>query len=370
MNSNKEYITKILSTADVKIDGDRPWDIKVHNDRLYSRVIAGGSLALGESYMQGWWDSEALDEFFNHILGAKIDKKFTGLNDAAIFLKARLLNRQRSHAFNIGKKHYDIGNDLYKAMLDSNMQYSCGYWNDATTLEQAQINKMDMICRKLQLKKGEKLLDIGCGWGGLLKYAAEKYGIIGVGVTVSKEQAALAEENCKDLPIEIRLKDYRTIDEKFDKIVSVGMIEHVGYKNYHKYMKVVNHCLKDDGIFLLHTIGSNITTKSGADPWIDKYIFPDGKLPSIRQLSESFEKLFVVEDWHNFGADYDKTLIAWRTNFNNAWPTLKEKYSDEFYRMWNYYLSCCAGQFRARGIQLWQIVLTKKGLKGGYKRVV
>ncbi len=372
MATPQELATKILATADIQINGSRPWDIQVHDERFYARVLSGGSLALGESYMDGWWDCAALDEFFHKLLRAKIDAKVIGLQHLIVpYLKAKLFNRQKTHAYNIGEKHYDIGNDLYTAMLDKNMQYSCGYWRNAKTLEQAQIAKIDLICKKLKLKKGERLLDIGCGWGGLLKYAAKKYGIQGVGITVSKEQAELARNNCAGLPIEICVIDYRKMDEKFDKIVSVGMIEHVGFKNYHTYMQVAHRCLKDGGIFLLHTIGASRTTTNAGDPWIDKYIFPDGKLPSIKQLAHASERLFLTEDLHNFGAYYDKTLLAWRANFVSAWPQLRltGKYTERFYRMWIYYLSCCAGAFRARSNQLWQIVYTKRGHKEGYERV-
>jgi len=369
MTSAKEIVTDLLNAADIQINGSRPQDIKIHDDRLYSRVLSGGSLALGESYMDGWWDANSLDEFFYYLLNADLDVKVVGLKNMVVpYLKAKFLNRQKTHSHHIGEWHYDIGNELYSKMLDKNMQYSCAYWKNAKNLNQAQVDKMDLICRKLQLKKGETLLDIGCGWGGLLKYAAQKYGVIGVGITVSKEQASYARTDCEGLPVEIRIEDYRKTSGQFDKIVSVGMIEHVGFKNYDDYMSVAHRCLKDDGIFLLHTIGSNTTSRGAGDAWTDKYIFPDGKIPSIAQLARASEKLFIIEDWHNFGAYYDKTLIAWRENFIKAWPTLKDKYDEKFYRMWTYYLSSCAGGFRARKIQLWQIVLTKKGILGGYKR--
>lgn len=360
MVNSKETVTRLLSDADIIIGGNRAQDIQVHNSKFYSRVLSGGSLALGESYMDGWWDCEKLDEFFHKVISSGLSNKKIGIRNLIVpYLKAKLLNRQKYQAYNIGKKHYDIGNELYKEMLDKNMQYSCGYWKNAKTLDQAQINKMDLICKKLQLKKGDTLLDIGCGWGTFLKYASQNYDIKGVGVTVSKQQAVLAREICKGSDITILLQDYHLVEGRFDKIVSIGMIEHVGYKNYREYMKTVNNLLKDDGLFLLHTIGSNDTTRRQGDPWVDKYIFPDGKLPSIKQLSEATEGLFIMEDWHSFGQYYDKTLMEWNINFKKAWPKLKEKYDERFYRMWNYYLLCFAGAFRARHNQLWQIVYSK-----------
>ena len=368
--SATQTIENLLIQAGVHINGNKPWDIQVHNPKLYSRVLAGGSLALGESYMDRWWDCKALDEFFTRILRIEINTKIRGISNLIVaVLKAKIMNMQnRSKAYEIGENHYDIGNSLYKNMLDKRMVYSCGYWNNAKTLDQAQDAKLDLICKKVGLKPGMTVLDIGCGWGSFARYAAEKYKVNVVGVTVSKEQVVLAKELCKGLPVDIRLQDYRTLNQKFDRIISIGMFEHVGHKNYRKYMKVVHRCLKDDGIFLLHTIAGN---KSVAiiDPWINKYIFPNAVLPSAKQITKASEKLFVLEDWHNFGVDYDKTLMEWHNNFTKSWDKIKQDYDDRFYRMWTYYLLCCAGSFRSRKNQLWQIVFSKKGVKGGYKSV-
>lgn len=368
--SARSLIENLLTHADIQINGSRAWDIQVHNEQLYARVLAQGSLGLGEAYMDGWWDAEALDQTFTHILEASLEKKVPR-NFGTIFaaLKSQLFNAQTpSKAFEIGDAHYNIGNDLYTAMLDKRLVYTCGYWKDAKTLDEAQEAKLDLVCRKLNLQKGQRVLDIGCGWGSFLKFAAEKYGIIGVGVTVAKEQVQLAQELCAGLPIEIRLQDYRDLNEQFDHIVSLGMFEHVGEKNYATYMEVARRCLKDGGLFLLHTIGGNKSVKR-TDAWIEKYIFPNSMLPSIAQIGASIENKFVMEDWHSFGAYYDTTLMAWFENFDRAWPQLQAKYGDRFYRMWKYYLLSCAGGFRARKNQLWQIVLSKDGVKGGYTSV-
>lgn len=375
MGANEKKIRELLSYADVRINGDRPWDIQVHNPKLYSRVLRGGTLALGESYMDGWWDCEALDQFFDKVISAKLIRKvsitpFLILSGAI----AMLSNVQRlARAFVIGKKHYDIGNNLFSLMLDKRMNYSCGYWENAKNLDEAQEEKLKLICRKIGLKPGMKVLDIGSGWGGFLKYAAENHGVEGVGVTVSKEQAELSRNNLKGLPVEIKLQDYRYLEGKFDRIVSIGMFEHVGYKNYKTFMKVAHRNLKSDGLFLLHTIGSKKSRVTG-DLWIDKYIFPGGVIPSIKQLAKAAEGLFVIEDIHNFGADYDKTLMAWHSNFNKNWDKIKQKYDkgdggERFKRMWNYYLLSSASTFRSRRNQLWQLVLSKDGIRGGYKSI-
>ena len=360
----KIAVEELLSLAGIEINGSHPWDIRVHNDKLYRRVLSQGSLGLGESYMDGWWDCDALDEFIDKILKADLASKVE-MNWRLLWhgLRAKLFNLQsRERAYEVGEKHYNLGNDLYRAMLDKRMNYSCGYWKNASNLDEAQEAKLELICRKLGFQTGMKVLDIGCGWGSFAKYAAEKYGARVLGVTVSREQVELGNQLCRGLPVELRLQDYREVDGKYDRVISIGIMEHVGYKNYRTYMQVVDRCLKDDGIAFVHTIGRNEST-THFDPWLDKYIFPNGMLPSILQIAKAMEGLFVMEDWHNFGPDYDKTLMAWYKNFENAWPTLKDKYGDRFYRMWKYYLLTCAGAFRSRSQQLWQMVLTRPGTK-------
>lgn len=366
-------IEKLLSLADIQINGNRPWDIQVHDDRLYQRLIRGGSLALGESYMDGWWDVDYLDQFFAKVFSAKLEDKIRiGFRQFLLILSSICFNQQsKRRAIEVGEKHYDIGNDLYKIMLDQRLVYTCAYWQGsppATNLNDAQEAKLDLVCRKLNLQKGQRVLDIGCGWGSFAKYAAEKYGAEVVGITISKEQAELAKELCKGYPIEILIQDYRDVKGKFDHIVSLGMIEHVGYKNYRTYMQVAAKALKDDGLFLLHTIGTNKSVRN-TDPWIGKYIFPNGMLPSPTQLSSAIEDHFLIEDWHNFGANYDRTLLAWHTNVDSNWDKLKHKYNHRFRRMWKYYLLSCAATFRSRQIQLWQIVLSKNGVPGGYQSI-
>lgn len=374
MKREKEIIEFLLADTGVVINGRNPWDPQIHNEGFYSRVLKEGSLGLGESYMDGWWDCAELDEFFNKVLAYDIDDKVK--KNWRILFKlvwTSVVNMGRkSKAFEIGKRHYDIGNDLYRAMLDKRLTYTCGYWSaptgEAKNLDEAQEAKLDLVCKKIGLKSGQRVLDIGSGWGSFIGFAAEKYGANALGVTVSKEQKELADTLYKNLPAETRLQDYRDINDKFDHIVSLGMFEHVGYRHYRTFMKVAHKALKDDGLFLLHTIGGNHSVR-GNEPWINKYIFPNSMLPSTTQIGKSIEHLFVMEDWHNFGANYDKTLMAWHKNFENNWDNIKPNYDERFHRMWRYYLLSFAGAFRARKIQLWQIVLSKKGVPGGYKSI-
>ena len=368
--AEKRWVQKLLEHAGVQIDGERPFDIRVHNPDFYKRVIAGGSLAFGESYMDGWWDCDALDQSFERIMDARLDQKVR--KSKAILwsgVKARLTYLQSSaRALEIGEQHYDIGNDLFTIMLDKRMNYSCAFWQHAATLDAAQKDKLELICRKLKLEAGMRVLDIGCGWGAFAIYAAEKYGVEVTGISVSREQIELARRCCKDLPVCIELQDYREIQGIFDRIVSIGMFEHVGVSHYRNYMQVVHRCLKSGGLFLLHTIGGNRSVQS-TDPWIAKYIFPNSMLPSAQQINAAAEGLFVMEDWHSFGPDYDLTLMAWYHNFTENWHRIQNAYTQRFYRMWTYYLLSCAGTFRARRNQLWQIVFSKNGLKGGYSSI-
>lgn len=366
-NTAKDVILNLLKPLGIHINGSNPWDVHVHNEKFYDRVLKQGALGLGESYMDEWWDCERLDILFDKVLRAKLDASVNiSMTHKFKILLAHIINFQnKRRAKEVAYRHYDIGNDLFSAMLDSRMNYSCGYFKEARDLEHAQLAKLDLICKKLQLKSNMRLLDIGCGWGGLAKYAAENYGVEVVGITISKQQADYAKEYCKGLPIEIRLQDYRDINEKFDRIASVGMFEHVGPLNYDTYMTIAQLALQDDGLFLLHTIGNNATYFS-PNEWIIKYIFPNGALPSITQIGKSLENRFVMEDWQNFGAYYDNTLMSWHDNFVRHFEKLKAQYDHRFYRMWTYYLLGCAGAFRARSIELWQIVLSKNGVVGGY----
>ncbi|EMB4325393.1 cyclopropane fatty acyl phospholipid synthase [Pluralibacter gergoviae] len=359
--------SEMLNRAGITINGPAPSDIQVKNPLFFKRVLQEGSLGLGESYMDGWWECERLDIFFQKVLRAGLEDQLPHhLKDTLRIASARIFNLQsKKRAWIVGKEHYDLGNDLFTRMLDPYMQYSCAYWKDAQTLEQAQEAKLDLICRKLQLAPGMRVLDIGCGWGGLAYYMAKNYGVSVEGVTISAEQQKLAQQRCEGLDVKILLQDYRDLNEQFDRIVSVGMFEHVGPKNYATYFDVVDRNLKPDGLFLLHTIGSK-KTDDNVDPWINKYIFPNGCLPSVRHIAIASEPHFVMEDWHNIGADYDTTLMAWLTRFLQSWPEIADNYSERFKRMFIYYLNACAGAFRARDIHLWQVVFSR-GVSGGLR---
>jgi cyclopropane-fatty-acyl-phospholipid synthase len=354
----------LFASADIQLQGGRPWDIRVNDARFFRAVLAGGTLGFGESYMDGWWDCNALDEMCCRAIRARLEERVpVNLHTAVAIASSFLFNLQtRRRSRLVGKRHYDVGNDLFESMLDPSMQYSCAWFRDTDDLGQAQTEKMDLLCRKLGLEKGMSLLDIGCGWGGLAKHAAEHYGCRVVGITISEEQRRYGAEASRGLPVEIRLQDYREISEKFDRVVSVGMLEHVGPKNYRDYMKKVFQTLRQGGVFVCQAIAANQSSLY-ADPWVARYIFPNSMLPSAAQVTKAAEKLLVLEDVQNLGGDYEKTLKAWESNFRRSWDRFESRYGERFYRMWRFYLLGCAGAFRARGLQLFQFVFSKGGTR-------
>jgi cyclopropane-fatty-acyl-phospholipid synthase len=361
----------MVRRAGVEIGGSGPLSVHVLDDEVYDIALARGFTGLREAYVEGAWDADHLDVVTERLLSCAVPLRWADRAELALgALAGRLRNLQsRSRSHVVGRKHYDLGNDLYAAMLDRRMVYSCAYWANAASLDEAQEAKLDLVCRKLGLERGMRVLDIGCGWGGFARFAAERYGASVVGITISREQARLAEEMCAGLPVTIRVQDYRdlaTTGERFDRIASMGMLEHVGYKNYRRYVAIARAVLAHDGLLLLHTIGANVSKKS-YDRWMNENIFPNALLPSAVQLARACEGLMTIEDWHNLGADYDRTLMAWFENFDRAWPRLRARYGQRFYRTWKCYLLTCAGTFRARAAQVYQLVLSPHGVRGGYR---
>ena len=370
MTRYESTVRSLFDLAEIEINGPHRWDIQIHDDRFYERVLDQAVLGFGESYMDGWWDCEELNTLTCKIRRAGLEKKVRPWNLLIPVVSAKLFNLQKiSRAYKVGEHHYDMGNDMFRLMLDKRMVYTCAYWKDARDLDTAQEAKLDLVCKKIGLAPGMKVLDIGCGWGSFAKFAAEKYQAEVVGITVSKEQIELGRQMCQGLPVELKFQDYRDLDGRFDRIVSLGMFEHVGVKNYRTFMKVVDRCLHPDGLFLLHTIGS--TTKAASvDAWTDKYIFPNGVLPTPVQLTRASGELFHIEDWHNLNVNYSRTLMAWMERFDDNWQEIKTLgYDDRFYRMWRFFLMTAAGSFRSRYIHLWQVVYSKNGAEGGYEAI-
>ncbi|RVT90164.1 cyclopropane fatty acyl phospholipid synthase [Sphingomonas crocodyli] len=367
MSSYRDEVTGILASADIIVGGSRPHDIRVNNEAFFARFLKDGRLGLGEAYVDGWWDCDALDVMFVKLFASrhKVSRQLKSARFLATAMRAKLLPAgSDKRAYNIGAKHYDIGNKLYEKMLDPRMVYTCAYWKHATTLEAAQEAKLDLVCRKLKLEPGMHVLDVGCGWGSFAKFAAERYGVRVTGISVSKEQIDLGNKRCAGLPVSLEYMDYRNLSEQYDRIVSIGMFEHVGLQYYDIFMKKMTEALADDGLMLLHTIGFN--DSKFFNPWLDKYIFPGAHVPSLAQITSPMENRLTVEHLQNIGVNYDPTLMAWYDNFMAAWPELEGDYDERFKRMWSYYLLSSAAGFRGRFIQVWQFVLSKEGVPGGY----
>jgi len=382
MATREDRLAKLLSPAGVEINGNQPWDPQLHDKTAYDKILGGGTLGIGDAYVDGLWDSDELDELISRVLGADLHRSIAMSPQLiASTAMARIVNMQsRRRSKEVATAHYDLPSELYESFLDPNMQYTCGYWREADDLNEAQRNKMDLIARKLGITAGMKVLDIGFGWGQLANYFAQEHGAEVTGITISETQHRYAKEHF-DSP-DYKLMDYRELDmpEHFDRVTAIGVIEHVGYKNYRPFMQTVRNLLNQDGMFLLQTIGNTKTTVTG-DAWLSRYIFPNGMTPSEVQLATAAEGVLLKEDGHSFGSDYDKTLMAWFDNFNANWPGLEGRmidesrpelghYDEHFYRTWKYYLLMCAGSFRSRkAMQLWQNVYSKNGIRGGYESV-
>lgn len=377
----------LLHNAGIDVGG-----VEIHDKSALLEVMKGGTLALGETYMAKRWDCRDLDKLMTEVLRKRSTGKLKltfrdgfGLIWGAISDWG--LNPQMDGgSLVVGKHHYDIGNTMFRHMLGSEMIYSCGYWKGLsnwapqTDLDKAQLSKMEMICRKLKIEKGMRILDIGCGWGGFARYTAGEYGAKVVGITISKEQYKYCQEQDDETyggGCEFYLASYYDLPEldesfegSFDRVVSIGMCEHVGYKNYQTFMNIQCQMLKPGGMVMLHTIVGN-ESKLRGDSWYEKYIFPNSMLPSLSQLASAAENVLVMEDIHNIGVHYDKTLMAWHKNFNQSIDLindeLDEPMDETFIRMWNYYLLFSAALFRSRTIQLYQIVLSKEVYEG-YER--
>jgi cyclopropane-fatty-acyl-phospholipid synthase len=376
----KPLFESLLEGTGVRVGGGRPWDIRVNDDRLYRRALRG-SLGIGESYMDGDWDCDALDEMFRRVLGSGAQHRpLVRAAGALKALQSRLTNLQtkrRSRA--VAEEHYDIDHRMYAHFLGPWNQYTCCFFDGTTDLERAEVIKLEMLCDKLELKAGDRLLDIGCGWGGFAKYAAQTRGCEVTGISLSDEQIRYAVDYTKGLPVTIRKLDYRDLPDSglppFDKISIVGMIEHVGYKNYAPLMGVVHQMLKPDGLFLLHTIG-NCEKTIVVDPWIEKYIFRNSMAPAMSQLSDAAEGKFVIEDWENYGHHYVPTLQSWYDRFNANWDRIraipaKRPFDERFRRLWNYYLMSCKAAFEVEKLHLWQLVMTRiQSGRGVYGRVM
>jgi len=370
---NSTWFAQLLAGADIHLNGSRPWDIQIKHPLTLQRWMREGSLGMGESYMDGWWECQAIDQMMSRAVRARLQQHM-GTPQAwwhSCWSKwAQHVPVGKGSI--VGRAHYELSNLLFSAMLDSGMNNSSAYWHEgASTLEQAQTAKLDMICRKLQLQPGMRLLDLGCGWGSLMRHAAKYHGVTALGITQSEEQMQLGQQMTKGLAVQFELIDYRQFNTdgrtQFDRVVSAGMLNQVAQVKDPAFFSAARRSLKKDGLFLMEAMGNNQADKL-LGPWMEKHVLGKASLPSIGDIAEPAQAHFVLEDVHNLGADHDRTLLHWHQRFELAWPQLRLNYDERFYRMWRYHLLSSAGSFRARSTQIWQIVMSPKGLPGVYRR--
>jgi cyclopropane-fatty-acyl-phospholipid synthase len=358
MNSEnaEARVRDLLARAGVAVDGGRPWDIRVANPAFYRRALDGGSLAVGEAYADGWWEAERLDEFFHRVFKAGLHERlapspWSGWRSLA----GRLFGRRgRTHAPEA------LGSDVFRAMLGRRMSGACAYWKDARALDDADEAALELACRKLELKAGMSVLDMGSGWGAFARYAAERHGVSVVGVDISQERVQLARELCKGLPVALRVQDYEEVRGRFDRVVSLGLMEHAGAGSCRAVMAAAARCLKADGVALIHTAARN-RAAGPRERWPAAGVLLEDGAPALSRLAAAAEGLFVIEDVHNLGTHYAPTLLAWHENLARRWPGLSGRYGDRLYRTLTFGLLSTAGRFRARQGQLYQIVMTRPG---------
>ena len=356
-------ITKaILSPIDVEIGGNRPWDIQVRDPRFYRRVLLEGALGLGESYMEGMWDCADLEELVYRFIRGGVERVVQLLpNVVGLNLVANVLNRQtKTKSLRVAREHYDLDNDLFFNFLGKYHNYSCAYYRDTEDLDVAQLQKMNLICDKLGLTATDRVLDVGGGWGEIARHMATRHGCKVTSINISEEQMRYSREHCRGTSVDIVRRDYRDLDGEYDKIAVIAMLSHVGYKNYRTMFETLHRHLVPDGIVLVETVGANVSL-AHCNPWLDRYIFPGAQFPSIKQIAEAVEGLFVIEDIHNFGPSYTKTLRAWNANFQRNWPTLAKRYDERTRRMFEFFFLTVAAFFRARDHQNWHLVLSRQG---------
>ena len=378
MNAEK-FVRDLFSQVEIEVNGSNPWDPQVHNPAAYNMMVSRGSVGLGETYMHGYWDCEQLDQFFARVTSVDL-RKLIPVNFPTVSLAvgAYLKNRQLPKAaWEVGRMHYDLPDEVWEATLDSAMTGSCAYYRNPTdTLEEAQLNKCRMTLDKVGLKSGHSLLDIGVGWAAFSGLAAQEYGAHPIGITVSEGQKAYIHKRYGEA-IDVRVNPWQETElrEPVDCIVSAEMFEHVGSDNYRSFFEFCRRSIKEDGLMNLHTIVRHTPSKH-IDPWMDKYIYPGGCIPTLGQITTAVHGLFHVVDVHDIGGHYPATLRAWMDNFRRNWDSVKSLGSarlgmdpEVFCRMWLYHYMASAGGFMSSRISVHQIVLSPNGVPGRYQSI-
>lgn len=375
----KKFVEELFSQAGIEVNGSNPWDPQIHNPIAYNMTVGNGLIGAGEAYMRGYWDCEQLEEFFRRAVQVDLAKRMPwNLSTATLVTKARLMNLQLpKRAWEVGRMHYDLPREVWECTLDFAMTGSCAYYRfPDETLDQAQQNKLNLTLKKVGLQKGHSLLDIGVGWAAFSGLSAITYGAKPIGITVSEGQREYIRSRYGDI-VDVRVHPWQqtVLEQPVDRIISVEMFEHVGSDNYRKFFQLCRDSITDDGLMLLHTIVGHNPSKH-IDPWMDKYIYPGGCIPTLGQITTAVHGLFHVEDVHDIGGHYPATLLAWMANFRRNWDVVKAlgpkrlgMDPEVFCRMWYYHYMASAGGFLSRVISVHQIVLSTNGVPGGYQSI-
>lgn len=365
MNAKIPTVTRLLlepllARAGVKVDGKEPWDIQVADQRFFRTVLTQGSLGLGEAYLRGWWTCNDLEELSYRLIRSGLYKTSLLLPQPVLanLLHATINQQSKEKSLRVAVQHYSLGNDVFLDFLGRHHLYSCGYFKDTDDLDVAQRQKLEKVCRLLDLRPGDRVLDVGGGWGEFARYAATQHGCEVTSINIADEQIKFAREYCKDASVEIRRCDYRDVTGRFDKIVVMAMLTHVGYKNYRGFMEVMDRCLEPGGLMLVESVGGHKSRKD-CEPWINRYIFPGGVVPSLEQFDRAVAGLFARKALDEFGSSYVHTLRAWHRNFVQAWPAHRSRYDDRMRLMFEYFFLTVAGAFRAGYLLHWHLLFQK-----------
>ncbi len=354
-------VERALRRADVRIDGDRPHDIRVLDPRFYGDVLRRGSLGFGECYVRRWWDADDVEELAFRLIRSGVYSLSSAVPGLPRDLRDMFANQQtRRLATRVADEHYSMGNDVFFAFLGGVRNYSCGIFDGDADLDAAQTRKLAKISSLLDLRPGERLLDVGGGWGELSRHAAAAHGCEVTHVNLSDEQIRHASALCTDLSVRVEKRDWRDVEGRFDKIAVIAMLTHVGPKNYRRFMQRMHDRLEPGGLMLIETVGTRHAAVR-CEAWLDKYIFPGGVVPTRRQILGAADGLFDETRFESSGEHYVQTLRCWQENFERNWTDLSSRYDEERRRIFNYFFQSIGGAFRAGYVDHWHILLRRTG---------